>query len=62
MTGSWIDIGGLDDIPAPGARVVKTNSGDAAVFRTADDRVFALRDQCPTRAGRSARASSMAHR
>lgn len=50
-TMGWIDIGALDDIPAQGARVVKTAAGCVAVFRTADDRVFALDDRCPHRGG-----------
>jgi len=47
----WIEIGGLDDIPRLGARVVTTPDGDIAVFRTADDEVFALRDRCPHKGG-----------
>ena len=47
----WIEIGMLDDIPRLGARVVQTPDGDIAVFRTADDRVFALRDRCPHKGG-----------
>ncbi|MDZ4135291.1 MAG: nitrite reductase small subunit NirD [Paracoccaceae bacterium] len=49
--GDWIDIGGLADIPAQGARVVKTALGCVAVFRTADDRIFALDDRCPHKGG-----------
>lgn len=44
----------LDDIPRLGARVValpQHAAGDLAVFRTADDRVFALRDRCPHKGG-----------
>ena len=47
----FVDIGSLDDIPAQGARLVKTAQGCVAVFRTADDRVFALEDQCPHKGG-----------
>lgn len=47
----FIDIGALDDIPAQGARLVKTAQGCVAVFRTADDRVFALEDRCPHKGG-----------
>ncbi|MEI2741685.1 MAG: nitrite reductase small subunit NirD [Candidatus Competibacter sp.] len=47
----WHEIGALDAIPRLGARVVKTPRGDVAVFRTADDRVFALRDRCPHKGG-----------
>lgn len=52
MTGvHWIDIGALDSVPARGARVVKTAHGCVAVFRTADDQVFALDDACPHKGG-----------
>lgn len=47
----WIDVGRLEDIPRQGARVVRTLDGDIAVFRTADDAVFALRDRCPHQGG-----------
>lgn len=47
----WIEVGRLDDIPRLGARVVRLNAEDIAVFRTADDRVFALRDRCPHKGG-----------
>ncbi len=47
----WIDIAALDDIPRRGARVVKTPHGCVAIFRTHDDRVFALDDACPHRKG-----------
>jgi nitrite reductase (NADH) small subunit len=47
----WIEIGTLADIPKQGARVVRTPGGDIAVFRTADDEVFALRDRCPHKGG-----------
>jgi nitrite reductase [NAD(P)H] small subunit len=49
----WIEIGHLDDIPRRGSRRVKGPGGGfpIAVFRTADDRVFALVDRCPHRNG-----------
>ena len=46
-----IDIGSLADIPVQGARVVKTRFGCVAIFRTADDQVFALDDRCPHKGG-----------
>ncbi len=48
----WTDVGRLDDIPPLGSRVVSTPEVDIAVFRTADDRVFALHDRCPHKAGK----------
>ena len=47
----WIDIAALEDVPARGARMVKTREGCVAVFRTADDAVFALDNACPHKAG-----------
>lgn len=47
---AWVDVGGLDDIPRQGARVVATGRGDVAVFRTLDDSVFAVNDRCPHKA------------
>ena len=46
-----LDIGALDSIPPRGARVVRTAFGCVAVFRTHDDRVFALEDRCPHKGG-----------
>jgi nitrite reductase (NADH) small subunit len=48
----WIRVGALDDIPRLGSRVVRNSGEDIAIFRTADDRVFALRDRCPHKAGK----------
>ena len=48
----WKTICRVDDIPVLGARRVRRPSGaDVAVFRTADDRVFALLDRCPHKGG-----------
>jgi nitrite reductase (NADH) small subunit len=49
----WIEIGRLADIPRRGARRVLRPRGRPAiaVFRTADDAVYALADRCPHRGG-----------
>ena len=47
----WIDIGSLDDLPLRGSRCVQTPTGKIGVFRTADDRVFAIRNECPHKGG-----------
>lgn len=47
----WYEIGSLDDIPRRGARCVTSPEGRIAVFRTADDRVFATEDRCPHKGG-----------
>ena len=44
----------LTEIPALGARVIARPhhpDGNVAVFRTADDRVFAVLDRCPHKGG-----------
>ncbi|ALN91462.1 nitrite reductase [NAD(P)H], small subunit [Lysobacter gummosus] len=49
---TWLRVCGLDDIPALGARVLKRDGADdIALFRTGEDRVFALRDRCPHKGG-----------
>lgn len=47
----WIKIGEISEIPRLGARIVETEAGNIAVFRTADDEIFALRDKCPHKGG-----------
>lgn len=47
----WIDVVCVDDIPQLGARVIKTKSANIAIFRNAQDQIFAIKDQCPHRQG-----------
>jgi len=47
----WIEIGTLADVPPRGARCIDTPIGRIAVFRTADDAVYAIEDRCPHRGG-----------
>ncbi|MEM1365406.1 MAG: nitrite reductase small subunit NirD [Pseudomonadota bacterium] len=51
MSKNWVAVGSLTDIPARGARCVKNGDTTIAIFRTADDRVFALEDKCPHKNG-----------
>ncbi len=48
---TWADVGPIDLIPRLGARVLKRNGGDIAVFRNAEDEVFALLNRCPHKGG-----------
>jgi nitrite reductase (NADH) small subunit len=48
---NWIQVGHIDEIPRLGARVVKTGQVDIAVFRNAEDEIFALLDRCPHKGG-----------
>ncbi len=47
----WYHVGKVSDIRRLGARVVKAPQGDIAVFRTADDEIFAIEDECPHSGG-----------
>jgi nitrite reductase (NADH) small subunit len=48
----WKTICRVEDIPVLGARrVARANGAAVAVFRTADDQVFALLDRCPHKGG-----------
>jgi nitrite reductase (NADH) small subunit len=48
----WIEICGVDDIPMLGARIVRRPVGqDIAIFRNAEQQVFALLDACPHQKG-----------
>jgi len=48
---NWISIGDISDIPLRGARCVKTPQGKVALFRTAENEVFAIEDNCPHKGG-----------
>ncbi len=47
----WIKVGPVEHIPRLGARVVPGPEGNIAVFRTAEDKFFALDDRCPHKGG-----------
>ncbi len=51
QTENWVTIGNVSDIPVRGARCVKNGETSIAVFRTADDQIFALEDKCPHKNG-----------
>ncbi len=51
METNWTEVGPLENIPQKGARVLNSKDGDVAVFRTSNDEVFALFDQCPHKKG-----------
>ena len=47
----WTKIVALQDIPRLGSRVVRSAGKEIALFRTEDDRVFALHNSCPHKGG-----------
>ncbi|WP_338849770.1 nitrite reductase small subunit NirD [Massilia sp. W12] len=49
---NWLEVGSLEHIPLQGARVVEyADLPPLALFRTADDQVYALLDRCPHQGG-----------
>lgn len=44
-------VGTIDDIPRQGARRIRNYGKNIALFRTSDDRIFALEDSCPHKNG-----------
>lgn len=48
---NWVAVGTIADIPRLGARCVKVGETTVAIFRTAEDQVFALEDKCPHKNG-----------
>ena len=48
---NWMKVCALDEIPKLGARVVQHGGIDIAVFRNAEDEVFAVEDRCPHKGG-----------
>ncbi len=47
----WIEIGSIDDVPFRGSRLVATQQGNIAIFKSAEGRIFALWDKCPHKGG-----------
>lgn len=52
MSADWLDLGPVEQIPLRGARSVPVAGGEElAVFRTGDNRVYALVNRCPHKGG-----------
>ncbi len=47
----WVEVGEVEAIPRLSARVVETDQGNIAVFRTSKDEIYALEDRCPHKEG-----------
>lgn len=47
----WHPVADINDIPLRGSRRVLLTDHQIALFRTADNKVYALRDSCPHKAG-----------
>ncbi len=47
----WTEIVALENIPQLGSRVITTDTMKIAVFRTANNEVFAIKNECPHKQG-----------
>ncbi|PWB57683.1 MAG: nitrite reductase (NAD(P)H) small subunit [Nitrosomonadales bacterium] len=48
---NWIRVAPLNEFPQLGARVVRHDGKEIAVFRNAGEDVFAMNDSCPHKGG-----------
>ncbi len=48
---NWTDIGELAAVPIRGSRIVKTQAGCIAIFRTSETEVFATSNTCAHKGG-----------
>lgn len=48
---TWTRVCALGDIPPLGARTMPARKGEIAIFRCADDSVFAMLNRCPHKQG-----------
>ena len=51
MSNNWIEVVAVEEIPRLGSRVIKTDTMNIAIFRTATDEIFAMKDECPHKQG-----------
>ena len=47
----WLEVGKISDIPLRGSRCLKMGEMTVALFRTAENEVFAMEDKCPHKNG-----------
>lgn len=47
----WLEIAPLEEIPVLGSRVLETESENIAIFRAKEDKIYAIKDQCPHKQG-----------
>jgi nitrite reductase [NAD(P)H] small subunit len=51
LAARWVRVCKPEDIPVMGARVIRRETGDIAIFRNAVEEYFALLDRCPHKGG-----------
>jgi len=47
----WLEITAVEEIPLLGSRVIETDTVDIAIFRAKEDKIYAIKDQCPHKQG-----------
>ncbi len=47
----WVSIGSINEIPLRGARCIKNGDMTIALFRTAENKIYAIEDKCPHKNG-----------
>ncbi len=47
----WNKVATIEEIPVLGSRVVASDHGNIAIFRSSDGDVFAMYDKCPHKGG-----------
>ena len=51
MNSQWTEVGKVQDIPKRGSRCIRMGETTIALFRSADDQVYAMEDKCPHKKG-----------
>ena len=49
--GVWFEVAHVGEIPRRSARTIRWNDVQIAIFRSASNRFFALKDECPHKQG-----------
>ena len=47
----WLEITEVNEIPELGSRVIETDTVNIALFRGKEDKIFAIKDECPHKQG-----------
>ncbi|MGH1352457.1 MAG: nitrite reductase small subunit NirD [Methyloligellaceae bacterium] len=51
LTGTWVEIGPVADVPPLGSRVFRLPNVHIAIIRAEEDKIFAIENKCPHKNG-----------